>query len=256
MSKKGFSLVLREFRPETCAPSHIGSQSAFHTQPLPHDSTLDGERRDGERRDGRRVTRRGGLHTFDVELAMGNEPQLTAPPAHHVVAFDTPSLPRRSSLRNCLFCGVCVFACVFVVTTLLVASWGPMLSLEMHLSDRLSLPEFEPARRRISSERNHCTFSVFATTGRPSRLQLLVTLASVLQPAVDDEDIAVKQPSPGFFEIDVACCTRELYRMLKHRRCMDSWNSLLKSYYQSILVVSQGVSLIERPPDARNVSNT
>jgi hypothetical protein len=125
--------------------------------------------------------------------------------------------------------------------------------MAMQASRRIAFPPQTVFPPRVPSERNQCTFSVLATVGKPSRLQLVVSLSSVLSPSVEEDDIAFQQLSPGFFEVSVACCTRDLYQLLKSSRAVELWNTELTSHYEAAIVVSRPVEL-EAPPRLTNES--
>jgi hypothetical protein len=170
-----------------------------------------------------------------------------------VVELDVPTLPKRAGLRNCLLCTACLWTWIAAVVIFAVASWQSDLSQALRASRHVALPPQTMFSPRMASETNHCTFSVFATVGTPSRLQLIVALASTLAPSVDEGDIRLRQLSPAYFEIDVACCTRELYQTLKNTQSIDSWNAKLTSHYDASVVVSR-ILRVQHPPNNSNTS--
>lgn len=250
MSKR-FTLVLSEIGQAGTA-QRARSSGAFSPVVVPPVAAVGNGLRNGGN-----VTRRCTACPIpDLEAGAGPEINGTVQQAthqHHVVALDVPSLPRRAGLRNCLFCGVCMWIWIVTVTLFVAAVWRPEFAVAMQVSRRIAFAQQPAPPPRVPNEHNHCTFSVIATVGKPSRLQLIVSLASVLSPSVDEDDVALEQLSPGFFEVNVACCTRDVYQTLKSAHTIESWNVALGSHYEATVAVSRPVE-IERPLLPANLS--
>lgn len=238
MSKR-FSLVLSDIPPQ-----RNRNHGAF--QPVVFPTVTEGV---SVIRNGGSTQRRNMQpHTIDLEAPLASNARTTTSPTfhqHHVVALDVPTLPKRSGLRNCLLCTACLWIWVVTVVICAVAFWRPEFALVLRASHRV--PEQQVRPPRMAAEINHCTFSVLATVGRPSRLQLAVSLASTLAPSVDEEDITLHQLSPGLFEVEIACCTRELYLTLKREQSIDSWNYKIGDHYGASVVVSRSVEVTVGP---------
>jgi hypothetical protein len=156
-----------------------------------------------------------------------------------------PTLPRRDGLRNtCILCVVLLWMCVVLCVTFSYPEFTAALRASRNVA--FNIPTM-PSRN--ASERNHCTFSVLASVGRPSRLQLVVELAWALTPSVEEDDIVISQYSPGFFEVDVACCTADIFRALEnpHGGGIHRWNSHLWPHYGSSVILSRAVAIEQRP---------
>jgi hypothetical protein len=250
MSSRRFSLVLSEFA-HSRSEQRIKPTGPFCQVVLPAFATATREQRGGT------MTRRGLSTAHDPEVGAAGEhgsAGSTTPHHHHVVALDVPALPKRAGLRNCLVCMGCMWIWVATIIFLTVASWRPEFAAAIQVTRRLGWHrEVVAVPPRMASERNHCSFSVLASSGRPTRLQLQLTLSDTLDVSVDEEDIAVTQLSPGFFEVDVACCTRELHQVLTSSTCIELWNKRLGQQYSSTVIVSRHVEL-EQPPLSGNTS--
>lgn len=249
MSRR-FSLVLSEIG-SAAPPQRPRNNGPFHSLVLPVTAV------GSEYRNGGAITRRGTPpHTIDLEACArcdGTTANGVVQHQHHVVELDVPTLPKRAGLRNCLLCTACLWTWIAAVVIFAVASWQSDLSQALRASRHVAPPPQTMFSPRMASENNHCTFSVFATVGTPSRLQLIVALASTLAPSVDEGDIRLRQLSPAYFEIDVACCTRELYQTLKNTQSIDSWNAKLTSHYDASVVVSR-ILRVQHPPNNSNTS--
>jgi hypothetical protein len=250
MSKR-FSLVLSEIG-QTAPVQRLRSYGAFSPVVVPAVAAVGADLRHNAG-----MTRRGPpAYSADVESGAAQNVNSIAPPSlhqHHVVSLDVPSLPKRAGLRNCLFCVACLWLWIASAIFSAVASWRPEFAMAMQVSKSIAFHQQPVLPPRVASEHNQCTFSVLATVGKPSRLQILVSLASVLAPSVEEDDIALQQLSPGFFEVTVACCTPDLHQTLRSSRAMELWNGALASHYEASVIVSRPVE-IKVPPRAVNES--
>lgn len=249
MSSRHFSLVLSEFA-HSKSEHHTKASGPFCQVELPSVATVACEQR------GNTMTRRGLSTMYDPELGSPSEhgASATTPHHHHVVALDVPALPKRAGLRNCLICMVCLWTWVATVIFLMAASWRPEFATALQVTRRMGLHyEALAVPPRIATERNHCSFSILASSGRPTKLQIQLTLSDTLSTSVEEEDVSVIQLSPGFFEVDVACCTRELHQILTSSNCIESWNKRIGQQYSATVIVSRHVE-IERPPLSSNAS--
>jgi hypothetical protein len=250
MSKR-FSLVLSEIG-QTSSVQRPRSYGAFSPVVVPAVAAAVVDLCNGAG-----MTRRGPpAYSADAESGAAQNGICIASPSlhqHHVVALDVPSLPKRAGLRNCLVCVACLWLWIASTIFFAVVSWRPEFAVAIQVSRRIAFPQQPVLPPRVASEHNQCTFSVLATVGKPSRLQVLVSLASVLAPSVEEDDIALQQLSPGFFEVTVACCTPDLHQTLRSSRVMELWNGALASHYEASVIVSRPVE-IEVPPRAVNES--
>ena len=126
---------------------------------------------------------------------------------------------------------------------LAVALWKPEFATALKMPRRTTLSQYVQMPSRVATEQNHCTFSVLVTNGQPTKLQLVVTLAMLLAPSVEEEDIAMYKRSSGLFEIEIACCTAALFQSLKNTHSMEAWNNNLAAHYHATITSARAVEI-------------
>jgi hypothetical protein len=126
-------------------------------------------------------------------------------------------------------------------------TWHEIQALAARLPRASVSPRVEAVSRGVESERMHCVFTVFATAGSPTRLQLVVALASALAPSVQEEDVAVSASSAGFFEVDVRRCTEALHRVLNGGASVEAWNAVLASHHGAAVAASRVLRVAGAP---------
>lgn len=170
----------------------------------------------------------------------------------HTVVVDVPVLPKRTALRNCILFTTCVW---FLTITTLAIVWKfrftatPQLTQAKHVAFVKVLPA------RKAKEKNHCTFTVGSTSGRPSKLQLVVTLALALAKSTREDDIVLNKISPGLFDVDIARCTQELHSTLTNKDFVNTWNIVLEAHHEATIALVTSVE-VEQAADTTNTSFT
>jgi hypothetical protein len=233
-----FSLVLGEI--QSAVPSrHAQTRRVFHTVPIPPNASSGPELRGSGA-----MTHRGplfgqsGLEEFTEHGAVSITP---VQHQHHVVALDVPAIPKRTGVRSCLLCILCVWVWITPFTILAVSFWRPEFALTLRDSRRIDNFKKAVALPRIAHNNSYCVLSVLTTAGTPTRLQLTVALASILAPSVDEDHITITKLSTGLFRVEVARCTDAVYYTLKVSSCIDSWNAQLEAHYDASVALSTDV---------------
>lgn len=239
MSRR-FSLVLSEFKSAASVPRSVCNHGAVAPPGM-----LQGRAANHDPQQNSIVTRRVlPAYTTDLEACNPQHGAVMVSPTqhqHHVVALDVPVLPRRAGLRNCVVCMACLWLWIATAVFLSLFQWRPDFNLALQTSRRIPFMSNPTNSPRVSNENSHCTFSVVHNVGHPSKLQMVVTLASTIAPSVDEEDVVVTQLSLGAFEVDVACCTKDLYTTLKTEHWIASWNYQLQYHYGASVLMSRVV---------------
>jgi hypothetical protein len=170
----------------------------------------------------------------------------------HTVVADVPVLPKRTALRNCVLITTCIW--FFTITTLAIV-WKFRSTATPQFTQSKHVAFFKVLPPRKANERSHCTFTVGVTSGRPSKLQLVVTLALALAESTLEENIVLHKISPGLFDVDIARCTDELHSTLTNKHFVKTWNIVLEAHHDATITLITSVE-VEQAADTTNTSFT
>ena len=157
---------------------------------------------------------------------------------------DTPSLPRRNGLRNVLMCIMCMWTWVMTVIALCLVYYRRESAPIRIMAPNAMSSEGEKAPTTTWSDAWHCSMSILSSEQRPSRLQIHLSLATLLSGYLYEEDIVVQQPSPGFYQIDIYKCTEQLRTHFGDLKYIHDWNELLERQYNSHVSISRPLHVI------------